>query len=84
MPSYWLSDRAYTILKWFALIVLPAVATLIGVVAPLWGVTNATPIVSTISAVSVCIGAIIGASTSSAAMSIIKQSQAKESSEKEE
>ena len=84
MTDFWLNDRAYSILKWVGLIVLPAVATLIGVVGPVWGIPNVNAIVTTITAVGVCIGAIIGASTTTAASAALKAAKDKESSEKEE
>ncbi len=61
-----LNDKIYEILKWVALIALPALATLISVVLPLWqicdeGTTNA--IVGTITALSAFLGTILGVST---------------------
>lgn len=38
--DYLLPDKAYEILKWVALIALPAVAWLVGVVGPQWGVAS--------------------------------------------
>ncbi len=61
-----LENRIYDILKWIALIALPALATLVSVVLPLWqicdeGTTNA--IVGTITAFSVFLGTLLGVST---------------------
>lgn len=61
-----LNDKIYEILKWVALIALPALATLISVVLPLWnvvdeGTTNA--IVGTITALATFLGALLGVST---------------------
>lgn len=84
MTDFWLNDRAYSILKWVGLIVLPAVATLIGVVGPVWHMPNVDAIVTTVTACGVCIGAILGASTATAASATLKAAKAKESSEKEE
>ena len=58
-----LSDKAYDVLKWVAVICLPALATLIGVIFPTWNIPHSDQIVTTINAVSVCIGAMIGLST---------------------
>lgn len=61
-----LNNKVYEILKWVALIALPALATLISVVLPLWnvvdeGTTNA--IVGTITALATFLGALLGVST---------------------
>ena len=56
--DYLLPDKAYEILKWVALIALPAVAWLVGAVGPQWGLPHCGEIVTTINAV----GALIGVS----------------------
>lgn len=61
-----LDNKIYDVLKWVALIALPALATLISVVLPLWnvvdeGTTNA--IVGTITALATFLGALLGVST---------------------
>lgn len=61
-----LNDKIYNVLKWTALIALPAVATLVSVVLPLWNVCDETmvnAIVGTITAVSACLGTLLGVST---------------------
>lgn len=61
-----LNDKIYDVLKWVALVCLPALATLISVVLPLWNLADeatVTAIVGTISAVDVFIGALLGVST---------------------
>ncbi len=60
--DYLLPDKAYEILKWVALIALPAVAWLVGVVGPQWGLPHYGEIVTTINAVGVFVGALIGVS----------------------
>lgn len=60
--DYLLPDKAYEILKWVALIALPAVAWLVGVVGPQWGLPHCGEIVTTINAVGVFVGALIGVS----------------------
>ena len=60
--NYLLSDKVYQILKWVALIVLPAVAALISVVGAVWGMPYVDAIVTTINAVGAFIGALIGVS----------------------
>lgn len=36
MPDWLLPDRVYDVLKWVALIVLPAMATLVQALGPVW------------------------------------------------
>lgn len=60
--KYLLNDKAYKALKWAGLIACPALATFIGVVAPLWGMPHVDAVVTTINALGVLIGALIGAS----------------------
>lgn len=60
--NYLLPDKVYQILKWVALIVLPAIATFIGIVGPLWGMPYCEQIVKTITATGTFVGALIGAS----------------------
>ena len=57
------SDKAYNILKWVALIALPALGTLYFALAQIWGLPLGEEIVGTISAVTVCLGVLIGIST---------------------
>ena len=58
--QYKLPDGAYNILKWLGLIACPALATFYGVCAPLWGWPAPESVVTTINAVGVLIGALIG------------------------
>lgn len=60
--DYLLPDKAYEILKWVALIALPAVAWLVGAVGPQWGLSHCGELVTTINAVGVFVGALIGVS----------------------
>ena len=62
MKEYFLSDKLYTILKWTALIAFPSIATFIGVIGAVWGLEDTDAIVTTINAVGVLIGALIGVS----------------------
>lgn len=64
--NYLLPSTAYQVLKWMGLILCPALAALVGAVAPAWGLPHVDSIVLTINAVGVFIGAIIGASQVSA------------------
>ena len=60
--DYLLPDKEYEILKWVALIALPAVAWLVGVVGQQWGLPHCGELVTTINAVGVFVGALIGVS----------------------
>ena len=57
-----LSNKAYDILKWIALVLLPALATLYGALAPVWGWPFGDQIVYTITAVDCFLGALLGIS----------------------
>jgi len=57
-----LKDKTYTILKWITLICIPAIATFINVVFPVWHLPYADEIVTTINALALLIGTIIGIS----------------------
>ena len=59
---YPIPDWLYDVLKWLGLVLLPALATLYGIIAPTWGLPYADQIVTTINAVGVFIGTIIGIS----------------------
>ena len=61
--GYLIPDKVYDVLKWVALIVLPAMATLVQALGPVWGWTWADPVATTINAVALTIGVVIGAST---------------------
>mgnify|MGYP001805837452 FL=1 len=61
-----LDNKVYEILKWVALIALPALATLVSVVLPLWNICDesmTTAVVGTITAVSTFLGTLLGVST---------------------
>jgi hypothetical protein len=58
--QYKLPDGVYNWLKWAGLIACPALATFYGVVAPLWGWPAPESVVTTINAIGVLIGALIG------------------------
>lgn len=62
--TYIVPDGVYQVLKWAALIVLPAAATLIATVAPAWGVDAALvqSVTTTITAVSAFCGVVLGVS----------------------
>lgn len=55
-------SRVYDVLKWIALIFLPAIATLWFTVAKIWGLPYIAEITGTLVAVDTFIGALIGIS----------------------
>lgn len=57
------SNKAYDILKWVCMIVLPALGTFYFAIAGIWGLPYAEQIVGTIAAVTTLLGALIGIST---------------------
>lgn len=58
-----LSDKSYNVLKWIALIVLPAIATLYTGLSGIWNLPFGDQIPATITAVDTFLGALIGLST---------------------
>lgn len=57
-----MSNKVYDILKWVAMIVLPAIATLYMAIANIWGFPYGEEIVGTITAVNTFLGAVLGIS----------------------
>lgn len=64
MDKYLLPERAYQLIKWAVLIVLPALATLIATVGPVWGMDGqlVQSVTTTITAVSAFGGVVLGVS----------------------
>ena len=58
-----MSNRVYDILKWIALIFLPAVGTLYFALASIWGLPFAEQIVGTVTAFDTFRGVILGISS---------------------
>lgn len=56
-------NKVYNILKWIALIVLPALGTLYFSLSKIWGFPLGVEIVGTISAIDTFLGALLGIST---------------------
>ena len=54
-----MSNDLYDVLKWVAIIVLPALSTLIAGVFPIWGIPYGAEIAQTITAVATFLGAIL-------------------------
>lgn len=58
-----LNDNAYNVLKWIAMILLPAIGTLYFALAGIWGFPYGEQIVGTITAVDTFLGVLLGIST---------------------
>lgn len=58
-----LSNKTYDILKWIAMVVLPAAGTLYSALSGIWGFPYGEQIVSTIVAVDTFLGVMLGIST---------------------
>lgn len=60
-----MSDKLYNVLKYIALIALPAVGTLYAALAGIWGFPYGEQVVGTITAVDTFMGVLLGISTAS-------------------
>ena len=58
-----LSNRVYEVLKWLAILALPAIADFIKFLFPTWGIPYGDPIAETIRQVALLLGILIGIST---------------------
>lgn len=58
-----MKNKTYDILKWVALVVLPAIATLYFALAGIWHLPYGEQIVGTITAIDTFLGAILGISS---------------------
>lgn len=65
--DYLMPDKLYNVLKWVGLVLCPALAVLVATVGPAWNMPNVDPIVTTINAIGLFIGACIGVSQLKAA-----------------
>lgn len=65
--TYWLPSGVYDILKWLALIGLPAIGVFYSALAGIWSLPGANEVASTLQVVGLAIGTIIGVSEISAA-----------------
>lgn len=63
MKQSFLSNGAYNILKWVAIICLPALSVFVKAVFPIWGLPYGEEIATTIMAVDTLLGALICVST---------------------
>lgn len=56
-------NKVYDVLKWVALIALPAMATLYLALSQIWGFLYGNEVTQTITAVDTCLGVLLGVST---------------------
>lgn len=57
------SDKVYDVLKWIAIVCLPALATFVAIISKIWGFADLGIMISeTITAVGVLLGALLGIS----------------------
>ena len=59
-----MNDKLYDVLKWIAMILLPALGTLYFALAGIWGFPYAEQVVGTVTAVDTFLGVLLGISTS--------------------
>lgn len=59
-----MSNKAYDVLKWVAMYLLPALGTLYFALASIWGLPYGEEIVGTITAIDTFLGVILGISNS--------------------
>ena len=67
--TYWLPSGVYDVLKWLALIGLPAIGVFYSALAGIWNLPGANEVASTLQVVGLAIGTVIGVSEISAASS---------------
>ena len=58
-----MSNKMYDVLKWIAMVVLPAIATLYLALAGIWGLPYGEEVVGTVMAVDTFLGVLLGISS---------------------
>lgn len=58
-----MSNKVYDILKWIALVVLPAIGTLYFALSGIWGLPHGEQVVGTITAIDTFLGVLLGISS---------------------
>ena len=58
-----MSNKVYNVLKWIAMLLLPALGTLYFALAGIWGLPYGEQIVGTITAIDTFLGVVLGIST---------------------
>ena len=62
-PQVLLPDHVYDVLKWVAIIVMPALATFIVGLGGIWSIPYAGQLATTVTAIGVLLGALLGLSS---------------------
>ena len=62
-PRGILPDRVYDVLKWVAIIVMPAISTFIVGLGGIWSIPYAGQLAATVTAIGVLLGALLGLSS---------------------
>lgn len=68
-----MNNKVYDVLKWLVVVVLPACSVLYAGLAKAWGFGYVTEVVTTITAIELFIGSLIGVSTASYNKSLDEQ-----------
>ncbi len=68
-----MSNKTYDVLKWIAMVVLPAIATLYAALSGIWGFPYGEQIVGTIVAVETFIGAVLQISNAQYKKTIVEE-----------
>ena len=55
-----MSNKMYDVLKWIAMVALPAIGTLYFALAGIWGFPYGEEVVGTITAIDTCLGVMLG------------------------
>lgn len=71
-----MSNKVYDVLKWIAMVALPAVGTLYFALASIWGFPYAEQVVGTITAVDTFLGVLLGISSAQYKKSIDEEHDA--------
>ena len=70
-----ISNKAYDVLKWVALIALDAVGVCYKALADIWGLPFGSQILATCAALALCLGTLLGISTAQYNRTIAKDSE---------
>lgn len=70
-----MSDKTYNLLKWIAMVVLPAIGTLYFALAGIWGFPYGEEIVGTITAIDAFLGALLGISSAAYKKNMINKEE---------
>jgi hypothetical protein len=70
-----MNDKTYNLLKWIAMVVLPAMGTLYFALAGIWGFPFGEEIVGTITAIDAFLGALLGISSAAYKKNMINKEE---------